>query len=332
MRLSLKDIAIALNVSKTTVSWVLSGRGDEKKISMAMQEKIKEYAKLHDYRPNLLAKSLNSGITNTIGLVVPSIADTFYAHIAREVELEAEKLGYTVTFCSSEANPVRESNMIQMLKAKQVDGLIIAATKHSKEEVENLMKESYPFVLIDRYFPELDTNYVIVDNENGVRCVMEKLIAHGRKKIAFVTTDVHLVVMQLRLNGYKKALEEAGMTYDPQLLLEVERSHYETDIIDKLDSLFQRVPDVDAFFFATHYLALEALRYFYERAIAFTHDVRLGCFHRSASLTILAPQMVIVDQPVSLIGKEAVDILIQSIKNNQSPITQKVLPMVLENR
>lgn len=331
MRTSLKDIALALNVSKTTVSWVLSGRGDENKISMPMQEKIKEYAKSHGYQPNLLAKSLNSGITNTIGLVVPSIADTFYAQIAKEVELEAEKLGYTVTFCSSEANPVRESKMIQMLKAKQVDGLIIAATKHSKDEIENLMNESYPFVLIDRFFPELNTNYVIVDNENGVHCVIEKLISNGRKRIAFVTTDTHLVVMQLRLEGYKKALMAGGIPFDPQMVIEVERSDYENDIAKKLEKLFKSGSEIDAFFFSTHYLALEALRFFYKHKIDITNKIGLGCFHISPSLSILAPQMIIVEQPVSLIGKQSVDILNQNIKNKQSTVTQNVLSMVLDS-
>lgn len=328
MNISLKDIATALNVSKTTVSWVLSGRGDERKISAAMQEKIKEYARQHDYRPNLLAKSLNSGETNTIGLVIPSIADTFYAQIALEVELEAERMGYTVTFCSSEASPERESKMIQMLKAKQVDGLIIAATKHTKDEVENLTRESYPFVLIDRFYPELTTNYVIVDNKNGIQSITEKLIGKGRKRIVFVTTDTHLVVMQRRFEGYKEALQKASIPLDPEIVIEVIRSDYEKDIIRKLDDLFRKTPDIDAFVFSTHYLALEALRYFYKHQMDITDKIALACFHRSPSLSILAPQMIIVDQPVASIGKQAVDILIRSIKDKQAPVIQKVLPMV----
>ncbi len=329
MAISLKDIAIALQVSKTTVSWVLSGRGDEKKISMAMQEKIKEYARLHDYHPNFLAKSLNSGETNTVGLVIPSIADTFYAHIAREVELEAEKRGYTVTFCSSEANPERESKMIRMLKAKQVDGLIIAATEHTKEELEILLKESYPFVLIDRFFPGLQTNYVIVDNESGIRCLTEKIIAQGRKKIAYITTDTHLVVIRKRLDGYKNALTNAGIPFDPSLVVEVIRSEYEKDIIRKLNVLLNRIPDVDGFVFATHYLAEESLRYFYTNNINMTERMTLGCFHQTTSTSILAPQMIIVEQPVAMIGRQSVDILLQAIKNKQMPVVQQVLPVIV---
>ena len=329
MSISLKDIANALHVSKTTVSWVLSGRGDEKKISMSMQETIKKYAELHDYRPNLLAKSLNSGKTDTLGLVIPSIDDTFYANIAKEVELESEKMGYTVTFCSSGANPVRESKMIRMLREKQIDGMIIAATEHSKDEIESLMKDSYPFVLIDRYFPELKTNYVIVDNENGAHCVVQKLIENGRRKVAFVTSDSHLLVMQKRFDGYKKALNEASISFDPQIVLDIVRSNYEKDMIVKLDDLFNRVSDIDAFFFTTHYLALEAIRYFYKHTIDIVHKIGLGCFHISSELPILAPQMIFVEQSVSLIGKQAVNILIQIINNKDIPVTQTILPMEL---
>lgn len=330
MGISLKDIATALNVSKTTVSWVLSGRGDENKISMAMQKKIKDYARLHNYQPNLLAKSLNSGKTNTIGLVIPTIADTFFAQIAREVELEAEKLGYTVTFCSSESDPVRESKLIRMLKAKQVDGLVIAVTEHSKKEIENLMQESFPFVLIDRYFPDLSTNYVIINNEDSVRCVMDRLIANGKKKIAFVTTETRLGVMQQRFKGYLSALQNASIDTDPRLVLDIEYDEYESDIIKKLDKLFTTCPDVDGFFFATHFLALEALRYFYKHSVDITEKVGLGCLHRMPSFSILAPGMIVVDQPVSMIGKQSVDILIQHVKNKDMPVVRTVLPIALD--
>lgn len=329
MSISLKDIAIAIGVSKTTVSWVLSGRGDEKKISMQMQEKVQAYARTHNYRPNLLAKSLNSGISNTIGLIVPSIADEFYAQIARQVELEAEKYGYTVTFCSSEADPVRETRLIQMLKARQVDGLIIAATKYSKDEIEILKEEAFPFVLIDRFFPELDANYVIVDNRGGTYQVVKRLIAAGHRKIAFLTTDTHLLVMQMRYDGYCQALEEASIPIDSAIVINVARSDYENDIIVKLDMLFRQNPDIDAFFFATHYLGLESLRYLYKYAPARICEMGLGCFHGSPSFSILAPEMLIIRQPIEMIGKRSVEILIKSIQDESPGICSEVLEMTM---
>ena len=154
MKTSLKDIAETLKLSKTTISWVLSGKGDEKGISLATQEKVFQCAKQLNYQPNLLARSLNTGISGTIGLIIPDITDSFYSKVARSIEKEAETQGYSLMICSSESEIERENRMIRLFKAKQVDGIIVAPTKVSKIEIQNLVKEGYPLVLFDRYFPE----------------------------------------------------------------------------------------------------------------------------------------------------------------------------------
>jgi LacI family transcriptional regulator len=330
MNLSIKDIANALNVSKTTVSWVLTGQGDKRKISLPTQEKILAYARQMNYQPNLLARSLTNGSSYTLGLVIPSIDDEFYAHIAREVEMEAEKYNYSLTFCSSETDPKRESRLIRMLKSKQVDGLIIAPTKHSREELDSLIEEKYPFVLIDRYLPELDTNYVILDNEGSSYNLVNRLIRDGRKKIALITSDTHLLVMNQRRDGYRKALTDACLPVLPVLYGEVKRSGYETDIIRVLDNIFTEAPDVDGFYFTTHYLAMEALRYFYRHNISVTEKFGLACLHLLPSFELLAPQMYIAEQPVREIGQQAVRILIHELEDTdcwkKQEKTKTVLP------
>ena len=327
MKLSLKTIANELNVSRTTVSWVLAGKGNEKKISKTTQDRILKYAKRMNYQPNLLAKSLICGESKTIGLIVPSIGDEFYAQIARAIELKTESCGFTLTFCSSEADSAREAKMIQMLKSKMVDGLIIASTKRSKKEIETLLDESFPFVLIDRFFPELNTSYVIVDNEGGCYQLTKHLLALGRKKIAFVTTDTNLVVMGLRYEGYKKALSDTKNPLISDLYIEVKRSNHEEEIIKAFDLLFQKVPDVDGFCFATHYLALEGLRYFYSHNIDIEEKISLASFHGSPSFSILAPNMSLAIQPIEDIGEESVNVLIESIEKKKNQAKQIVLPL-----
>ncbi|MDR1601953.1 MAG: LacI family transcriptional regulator [Tannerella sp.] len=331
MNLSMKDIANALNVSKTTVSWVLAGQGDRRKISLSTQEKILAYAKKVNYQPNLLARSLTNGSSYTLGLVIPSINDEFYAHIAREVEVEAEKYNYSLTFCSSEADSERESKLIRMLKSKRVDGLIIAPTKHSREELDIMIEEKYPFVLIDRYFPELDTNYVILDNKESSRRLVDRLVGEGRKKIAIITSDTHLLVMNLRRDGYRRALSEAGLPVIPALYGEVKRSEYETDIIRVLENIFREIPEVDGFYFATHYLAMEALRYFYRHEIDITEKIGLACLHTMPSFEILAPKMHIAEQPVREIGQQAVRILVNELESagSETVKAKMVLPAVM---
>lgn len=125
MGASLKDIACKLNLSKTTVSWVLSGQGDKKGISAETQSRVLACARSLAYEPNLLARSLNTGVSKTIGLILPSISDTFFAHIADRIESEAEREGYSLMIAGSNSETERENALIRLFRSKKVDGIII---------------------------------------------------------------------------------------------------------------------------------------------------------------------------------------------------------------
>ena len=181
MGVLLKDVAKALNLSKATVSWILSGKGEEKGFSDATIKLVKESAARMGYSPNLLARSLSLGSTHTIALIIPAIGDTFYSQMAQAVEKQAHECGYTLIISSSESNAEKERQLIRALRAQQVDGLIIAPSKGELSAIRSMMDEHYPFVFIDRYYPELETNYVIVDNEESSCGVVSRLIApHDR--------------------------------------------------------------------------------------------------------------------------------------------------------
>lgn len=167
MKVSLKDIAQALNLSKATISWILSGQGEAKGFSEATIKRVKEYADSVNYRPNQVARSLSLGTSNTLGLIIPFIGDTFYAQLAQAVETEAACNNYALFVCSSEGDGDKEYKLIQMLKSKQVDGIIVAPTKVSRKGIDLLTKDSLPFVLVDRYYPNVPTNYVIVNNSQS---------------------------------------------------------------------------------------------------------------------------------------------------------------------
>lgn len=315
MRVSLKDIAQALNLSKATISWILSGQGEAKGFSEATIKRVKEYAESVNYRPNQVARSLSLGTSNTLGLIIPFLGDTFYAQLAQAIETEATCKGYALIVCSSEGDGDKEYQLIQMLKSKQVDGIIIAPTKISRKGIDLLVKDTLPFVLVDRYYPNLPTNYVIVNNSQSSYDLVYHLGKKGAKKIAMVTTDVHLYVMKQRINGFHKALQDLHLTNDMSLELFVDRQNYKMDIIDKLDFLFSEVPDVDGFFFSTHYLAFEAIRYFIGHNIDYNNKFQMGSFHEMAALDILAPQMSISRIPIQKVGVTAIDILLENIQN-----------------
>ena len=257
---------------------------------------------------------MSLGTSNTIGLIIPFLGDTFYAQLASAIELEAARNKYALIVCSSEGDGDKEFELIRTLKAKQVDGIIIAPTKVSKKGIDLLSEETFPYVLVDRYYPNLPSNYVIVNNTQSCYDVVHYLGKKGARKIALLTTDIHLYVMKQRVEGYRKALQDLGLDSDLSLELFIERQNYQTDIIDKLDCLFQEVPDVDGFFFSTHYLALEAIRYFINHQIDYQHRFHLGCFHETIALDVLAPEMCVTRMPIDKMGVEAVKILLDNIQ------------------
>ena len=320
MTVSLKDIAQTLNLSKTAVSWILAGKGKERRFSQATINRVLQYAKEINYQPNLLARSLSLGYTDTIGLIIPALGDTYYSQLAYAIETEAEKHHFILTICSSEGDGEREDHLIKALKAKRVDGLLIVPSKKSNLGVLSLIKEEFPFVLIDRFYPELKTNYIIVNNEQSSQQLVTHLIEKGSRKIALMTADVHLLVMKMRLDGYYSALNDADISFDSRLLKVISRKNYAEDIIHALDELFAEVPDVDSFYFTTHYLALETLRYFINHNIDYRNKFNLACFHDTYALDILAPDMAVSRMPIEEMGKQAISILLQNIRKTATDV------------
>src|SRR5438874_2372402 len=161
-KVSIKDIAREIGVSATTVSIVLNGQGKERKISDRIIEEITRVADTLNYRPNQFAKGLRTGKTFTIGLIVDDISNFFFGHLARVVEEEANRFGYTVMFCNSENNEGKARNVLGSLIDKQMDGYIIAPTLGMLPEIEHLGRDKKAVVLIDRYFQELPCSYVTI--------------------------------------------------------------------------------------------------------------------------------------------------------------------------
>ena len=325
MSITIKDIAKQLNLSQTTVSFVLSGIGAEKGVCRKTQERILDFARSANYQPNHLARSLIKGKSNTIGVLVPSIGDSFYAKLLKELETEAEKRGYIIIISSSERIPEREIKRINALRAKQVDGLIIAPTEHLRKEMNHLLNDNMPFVLIDRFYPEIDTNYVIINDVNMSYRLVRNLIDKGRKRIAFITVDTKISALSDRLAGYKTALDSAGIPFDPAIYCEVPRNNYPTHIESVLDKLFGENPDVDALYFSAHYLASETVMYLYKKGMDIA-SFGLATVHTNPIVEVLSPKMSVARIPLDVIGRNAVDILIEDIKaGGKAPKTGSII-------
>lgn len=320
MRVSQKDIAERLHLSIMTVSWTLAGKGDSKRISKATQERVFALAKELNYQPNLLARSLNQGFSGILGLILPDITDSFYGAIARQIETEAEKKGYTLMICSSLYDYLREERMINLFRGKQVDGIILAPSSRPEDVPANLSVNDIPVVAFDQISTHFQGNSILVDNQEATYTLMSDMIRHGARHIALLSANPSQFTIRERKRGYKQALEDAGLPVCEELIAEVPFETYHEDIRGALDCIFGLCPQVDGFFLTSHILALDVLRYFHERRIDFNRRFQLGCFHDINAFQAIAPGIRVARMPVEEIGKHAVRIVCDQIEKRKKRV------------
>ena len=333
-KVSLADVAKSLGVSKTLVSLVLNDRGDEKGINKGTQQRVRDKVKELNYKPNQFARGLRIGKSNTIGLVVADISNSFYAKMCRSIEDHCTANGYNLIICSSDENPEKESELIQMLIDRQVDGLIISTTQKNNSDINLLKKNSFPFVLIDRNIPKIDTNYVIVDNKKGAKNVINHLIKLGNKKIGHLTiSPSHLSSLKDRTAGYKEALKENGIRVDNSLIREISFENIKEDVHRELKELLSPPQSINSLFVANNNIAVACLESFKEMNIRIPQDVALVSFDDIDAFKLCYPPVTAVAQPIVQMGKEAVNIIINEIKSEGAVAPQQILlPTHLEIR
>lgn len=323
-KVSLKDIAKEVGVSIATVSYVLSS-GKSGRVSEEMSKRIRKVAERLNYRPNRIAQSLKSGKTNTIGLILADISNPFFASIARIIEDEAAKLNYTVIFGSSDEKAEKSSRLIDFLSSRQVDGFVIAPSEGSEREINSLLSQNIPFVLIDRYFPEIESNYVIVDNFKASYQAVEELVKSGKKKIAMLAYSGGLFHMEERIRGYETVLKKNKLSTESTLLNRIDFENIKEDIKSVIDTLFSSGILVDAIFFATNTLAIHGLKYLNELGYKVPTDIAIVSFDESEVFDLFYCPLSHVRQPLLAMGKSAVQILIGQISNPQTEVIQLCL-------
>lgn len=324
-KISIKDIAKNAGVSITTVSIVLNGNGPDRKISPEMIKKIMEEAEHLNYRPNQFAKSLRTGKTFTLGLIVDDISNFFFGHLAKTVEEEANKLGYTVMFCSSNNDEGKSRSVLGSLLNKQMDGYIIAPTASMLAEIQQLVEEEIPFVLIDRFFPNFAASYITLDNYKGSFDSVTHLVKQGYRKIAIVTSDTEQIQMQERLEGYKAGLRKHKLPFLSSLVKKIPFKYNEAKIISEIENFLEANPETDAVLFTSNNLGISGLESLRNVHKMVANDIAVICFDDNDLFRLASPAITVVSQPIRVIGKNAVKILVDHIEKRDSTETNLVL-------
>ncbi len=312
---TMKDIAKALKVSVMTVSKVMR---DQAGVAAKTRKRVLSKATELGYRPNLTARSLVTGQSSQVGIIVPTLLHPFWAEVLEAMSATLQQGGYAVMISSSLENPATEEAAIEQHLAHRLDGLIIASCSASPAKFQQLAEQKVPFILIDRYFPGFKTNFVGVDDVAVGRIATEHLIEMGCKRVAHIrglefTTGIG------RFEGYKRALKQHGMNFDPSLV-----SPYVTadgkdwqQSYNAMRGLLQGERP-DGVFCYNDPIAFAAIEVALEAGLRIPKDIAfVGCDNLHFDTTLKAP-LSSVDHHSSLIGVRAAKMLL-SLLSSKTP-------------
>ena len=216
--------------------------------------------------------------------------------------------------------------------SRGVDGLIIASSQKNQEDILELKKRKFPFVLIDRHYPELETNYVGEDNEGGASQATIQLVKTGRKRIGFVTLKTALDVLHQRLEGYQLSMEQNGLPIEDLWIRELDYEYTESDMHLHIKSLVQSPSSIEGIVFATHFLAASGIRALNKLNVRVPEDVALVSFGQMNAFDITEPPITSIIQPVDELGDRAVEILLDNLNGETSDNRRIILDNKLEIR
>ncbi len=246
--LSIIDIAKQLNLSQSTVSFILNGKSKERRISESTTKKVLEFIEKVGYKPNLLARSFRTGKTNIIGFMVENISDPFFARVAGLIEENAYKNGYKILYCSTENEPAKARELMQMFRDRRIDGYIITPTEGIKEDIDKLVNAGAAVILFDRCFENSLLDYVMLDNFQSTYNAAQHLINQGYDEIGFITINSLQSQMQGRLHGYEKALDDNNLHH---YVKEVGFHMDDENIVEHIVDFLKRKRKLNAVIFAT---------------------------------------------------------------------------------
>lgn len=316
----MKDIAKALNISVVTVSRAFRGRPD---ISEATRDAVLAKMSEMQYQPNVIARSLATGKTNLIGLVIPDLMQTFFAEIAHGITQEFTPTAYQVIIANSEEDAGLESREIRALLARQVDGLIIASAEAQGPSpvLAELQQQGVPFILVDRAVPGLDANFVGVSDERVGRLATQHLIDCGKRRIAHIRGPA-ITTAEGRLAGYRATLAAAGLSVPPCYVVSAavdDKSGYAA-----MKQLLSCDPPPDAVCCYNDPVAAGAINAVIEAGRKVPDDVAIiGAANMYYSRMLRVP-LSSVDQSSAKIGRESAALMLKLLKGELTG-TQSIL-------
>jgi len=313
----MKDIAKDLGVSVITVSKVLRNHPD---VGDETRNRVLTRVKELDYQPNLAARSLVTGRSYLVGLIVPDLLHPFFAEIAKSLSEALRKSGYYLIVSSSDEDPLLEEEEINQLLARRLDTLIIASCRTTVDLFFRIEKQRTPYVLIDRSLPGLSANFVGVDDEAVGLLATKHLIEVGCKRIAHIRGPETSPGKQ-RLEGYKRALAQAGLKINEDYIIPEQKGDVDTKQrgAEAMEKLLSIDPRPDGVFCFNDPLAIGAMHRAHDLGLKIPDEIAIiGCGNLHYDDSLQFP-LSSIDQNSPRIGQEAARIAL-AILNSKVPL------------
>lgn len=310
MKVTIKEIAKLADVSIATVSKVVNNK--DEKISAATRERVLAIIKETGYVPNRVASSMVTKKTNTLGLLIPDIANPFFPELARGAEDLANKMGYTLILCNSDNRMEKEDAYLEMLQEKMVDGIIFVASSRRIELSSALQRVKVPVITVDREIPGLMVQAMItVDNESGAFEAVNHMIDGDYKKIYHISGPLTSLPARQRYAGYLRAMEARDLELPENHLIE---GRFSSDWgMEAVTMLLERGIEFDGLFCGNDLIALGAMKCLNQNGILVPDQIGVVGFDDINMAQLTSPELTTVNQPNYDMGYKAADLLIKTI-------------------
>ncbi|MCY4779300.1 LacI family DNA-binding transcriptional regulator [Sphingobacterium sp. UT-1RO-CII-1] len=319
-QITIIDLAKRLGLSKSTVSRAFRDSSD---ISAKTKERILAMADELGFSPNLYASNLRVNRSRTIAIIIPEFGDNFFSQAIKGIELIARNEKYHTLIYVTDSNVHNEASIVRSLVNGRVDGVLISASGEGKDHshLQTLIDHSIPVVFFDRSYEDIHTNFVTGNDFESSRLATQHLIDSGCDKIAYFTINQMVSIGKVRLEGYKKGLEDNGKIFQDHLLLDTEND----ELINRRDIRnFIREQKPDAIFASVERLAISTIRVAKEEGIRIPEDLKLICYSCLEIADLLEPSLSVVKQPAFEMGRVAAKYLMEEINEPKSYLNQEI--------
>lgn len=326
---TLKELAALLNISVSTVSKALN---DSHEISENTRIRVKELATKLNYKPNRIAQQLKTNKSKTIGVILPTVTNPFFAEVLHGIEMAATESDYDIIVCLTNETLHKEKRSLELLSNGSVDGFIMAVARESQvkqqtDHIEEIIKSKLPVLMFDRVVNEIECSKVIVDDFQSVYEATEHLIVkENRKNILLVSNIEELSVGKLRIEGCTKAVADHNLKLD---VLKLDHA-LDLDVETKIYNYLKEHKSIDAILSIDHVTGIVAINMAKKLGRDIPKDLSVVGFGYEHTQLLSSPKISIIHQKAHKIGEMSTKLLIDHINNEDLQIQTIVVPSELK--